>query len=63
MLSTSKPMTDEELEAFEATRDIRAELLQSIHEMKAGKGKVVYSPVIEARNRSGLSQSQRRRVQ
>lgn len=58
MPSPPKPMTDEELEAFESTRDIGAELLQSIHEMKAGKGKVVYSPVIEARKRSGLSQSQ-----
>ena len=58
MPSTSKPLTDEELDTFEATRDIRAELLHSIHEMKAGKGKVVYSEVINARTRSGLSQSQ-----
>ncbi|HMQ13245.1 MAG TPA: helix-turn-helix domain-containing protein, partial [Candidatus Competibacter phosphatis] len=34
------------------------ELLQSIQEMKAGKGQVVFSPALEARKQTGLSQSQ-----
>lgn len=54
----TKPLTDAELEAYEATRDLGAELLQSIQEMKAGKGQIVFSPVIEARKQTGLSQSQ-----
>lgn len=58
MPSTSKPMTDAELAAFEEKRDFHADLLQSIREMKAGRGTVVYSPVIAARTASGLSQSQ-----
>ena len=54
----TKPLTDAELEAHEATRDLGSELLQSIQEMKAGKGQVVFSPAIEARKQTGLSQSQ-----
>lgn len=55
----SKRLTAAEVEAFEATRDIGAEILQSIRELKAGKGRVVaVSPAIEARNKTGLSQSQ-----
>jgi len=54
----TKPLTDTELEAYEATRDLGAELLQSIREMKAGKGQVAVSPTIEARRQTGLSQSQ-----
>jgi putative transcriptional regulator len=54
----TKPLADAELEAYEATRDLGAELLQSIQEMKAGKGQVVFSPAIEARKQTGLSQSQ-----
>jgi putative transcriptional regulator len=50
-------MTDKELEAFEAGRDIGAEIVQSLREAKAGKTRVVYSPVIAARQNSGLSQS------
>jgi putative transcriptional regulator len=56
--SKSKPLTDVELTAYEAKRDLAAELLQSVREMKAGQVRVVASPVIEARNRTGLSQSQ-----
>ncbi|MGZ5015489.1 MAG: helix-turn-helix domain-containing protein [Methylobacter sp.] len=55
---TTKPMTDEELEAFEDGRDFHADLLQSIHEMKAGRGTVVHSQAIAARTASGLSQAQ-----
>lgn len=58
MPSTAKPMTDAELDAFETGRDFHADLLQSIREMKAGHGTVVYSPIIAARMASGLSQSQ-----
>ena len=58
MPSKSKPLSDAELTAFEATRDLAAELLQSVREMKAGQVRVVSSPVIEARNKTGLSQSQ-----
>jgi putative transcriptional regulator len=54
----TKPLADAELEAYEATRDLGAELLQSIQEMKAGQGQVVFSPAIEARKQTGLSQSQ-----
>ena len=43
---------------YEATRDLAADLLQSVREMKAGHVQVVSSPVIEARKRTGLSQSQ-----
>ncbi|WP_226447691.1 helix-turn-helix domain-containing protein [Ferribacterium limneticum] len=58
MPSTSNPMSDDDLAAFEAGRDLHADLLQSIREMKAGRGVVVLSPVIAARKASGLSQSQ-----
>ncbi len=58
MPSKSKPLTKAELAAFEAKRDLAAELLQSVREMKAGKVAVVSSPVIEARKSTGLSQSQ-----
>ncbi len=57
MPTHSKPMTDKELEAFEAGRDIGAEILQSLREVKAGKTRVVYSPVIAARHKSGMSQT------
>ena len=53
-----KPVTKAELTAYEAKRDLAAELLQSVREMKAGQVHVVTSPVIEARKKTGLSQSQ-----
>ena len=56
--SKSKPLSKAELAAFEARRDLAAELLQSVREMKAGQVAVVTSPVIEARKQTGLSQSQ-----
>lgn len=58
MPSKRKPLTDAELSAHEATRDLAADLLQSVREMKAGRVNVVTSPVIEARKKTGLSQSQ-----
>jgi len=56
--SKNKPLTDAELTAYEAQRDLAAELLQSVREMKAGQVRVISSPVIDARNKTGLSQSQ-----
>jgi len=46
------------LRAYEAKRDLAAELLESVRQMKAGKTRVVSSPAVEARERTGLSQSQ-----
>ena len=54
----SKPFSKAEIAAYEAKRDLAAELLQSVREMKAGQVSVVTSPVIEARKKTGLSQSQ-----
>jgi len=56
--SKTKPLTDKELSAYEAERDLAAEILQAVQEMKAGQLHVVSSPVIEARKKTGLSQSQ-----
>ena len=58
MPSNATPMTDEELEAFEAERDFHADLLQSINEMQSGRCTVVHSPLVAARTASGLSQAQ-----
>ena len=58
MPSKSRRLTKSELTAYEAKRDLAADLLQSVREMKAGKAQVVTSPVIEARRKTGLSQSQ-----
>lgn len=58
MPSKNKPLSKAELDAYEAKRDLAAELLQSVREMKAGQVSVVTSPVIEARKKTGLSQSQ-----
>jgi len=56
--SKSKPLGPKELAAYEAKRDLAADLLQAVREMKAGQVQVVSSPVIEARKKTGLSQSQ-----
>ncbi|MCB1806737.1 MAG: helix-turn-helix domain-containing protein, partial [Candidatus Competibacteraceae bacterium] len=56
------PMTEKELLERDAKRDIGAELLQSVREMKAGKRNRVHqikiSSVIEARQKVGLSQAE-----
>ena len=58
-MKSKKPLTDEALEAFESSMDIAAELRKSVREMVAKKGtKVEVSPVVSARIKSGLSQSQ-----
>jgi len=58
MPSKNKPLTKSELAAYESKRDLAAELLQSVREMQAGKVHVVSSLVIEARKKTGLSQTQ-----
>lgn len=58
-MKSKKPLTDEALEAFESSLDVAAELRKSVKEMIARKGtKVVVSPVVSARIKSGLSQSE-----
>lgn len=52
------PMTQKELRKRDAQRDLGAELLESVRQMVAGKGRVVMSPVISARKKSGLSQTE-----
>lgn len=58
MPSKTKPLTETKLRVYESKRDLAAELLESVQQMKAGKTQVVSSPAIEARERTGLSQSQ-----
>ncbi|MEJ7138756.1 hypothetical protein [Amphibiibacter pelophylacis] len=55
MKFSNQPLTDKELASFETGRDLAAELLQAVQEMKAGHLRVVSSPVIEARQKTGLS--------
>lgn len=54
-------MTARELKKRDATRDLGAELLESVGQMKAGRAgkihKVVVPPVVSARMKSGLPQS------
>ncbi len=56
------PMTEKQLALRDTKRDLGAELLKSVREMKAGKGKVVAKvevpAVTHARLKSGLSQAQ-----
>lgn len=58
MPSKNNPLTEDGLDTYESERDMGAELLESIREMNAGKARVVYSPAIEARKKTGLSQAQ-----
>lgn len=55
-------MTEKQLHTRDATRNLGAELLQSVRQMKAGQGRVVarveVPPVTTARMKSGLSQVQ-----
>lgn len=55
------PMIEKELKKRDAERDLGAELLESVTQMKAGRAsrihKVEVSPVVSARLKSGLSQS------
>lgn len=56
--SSKLPLSDAELEAFEETRDLASELLQAATEMRNGLVQVIFSPVLQARKNTGLSQSQ-----
>jgi len=57
-MQSKKPMGDKALKAWEDSRDMAAELEQSINEMLAGQGKpVAVSSVVAVRMQSGLSQS------
>ncbi|MES2942751.1 MAG: helix-turn-helix domain-containing protein [Pseudomonadota bacterium] len=58
MPSKTKPLSDKDITTYEAGRDLATDILQSINEMKAGKTAAVLSPAIEARQKTGLSQSQ-----
>lgn len=55
------PLTDKDLLLRDSKRDIGAELLQSIRDVKAGHHGAVHqvelTPAAEARSRTGLSQS------
>lgn len=51
-------MTERQLRARDAKRDLGTELLESVRQMKRGEGRVVYSPVLQARAKAGLSQVQ-----
>ena len=54
----NKPLTDESLAKYEAGRDLSADLLEAVQQMKAGQVKIAQSPVVQARKKTGLSQSQ-----
>ncbi len=58
MQSKNRPLSDKDLDAYEASRDFTADIIQSIREMKAGLGTVVYSPTAEARKRVAMSESE-----
>ena len=53
-----KKLSSADIASVEAKRDVGAEILQSIKDMKAGKGRIVVSSATEAREATGLSQSQ-----
>jgi len=57
-MPSKKPMDDDALAAWENSRDMAAELEQSVREMLSGQGTAVtVSPVAAVRVQSGLSQS------
>ena len=49
--------SDAELRARDATRDLGAELLASVRQMKRGEGRAVLPDVVQVRQASGLSQA------
>ena len=51
-------MTDKELAARDAGRNIGQELLQAVRDVKAGRGTVMLSSVTQARATTALSQAQ-----
>ena len=51
------PMNEKELLARDAKRDIGAELLESVRQVKQGQVRVAYAPARAAREMTGLSQA------
>ncbi len=55
------PMTEKELKKRDTNRDLGAELLESARQMKSGRASRIHQvevpPVVSARIKSGLSQS------
>ena len=51
-------MTEKQLRARDAKRDLGAELLESVRQMKRGAARTVYSPVVQARANAGVTQAQ-----
>ncbi len=62
MPSKKMPLNESELAAYEATRDVGADILQAIHEMNAGEVHLVLSPIEQARSSAGLSEQQFARI-
>jgi len=50
MHSKTEPLTDDALAEYEAERDLAADLMQAIQEMKAGEGQVVWPPAAAAQH-------------
>ena len=55
-----KPLSKTELAAHETRRDLAADLLQSVKEMKAGKVVVVTVPVVASTNSSTVPAATRK---
>lgn len=55
-------MTEKQLRARDAKRDLGAEFLESVRQMKRGAARTVYSPVVQARANAGLTQAQFARI-
>jgi putative transcriptional regulator len=49
------PLTDAQLAAWEASRDLEAELLESVQQYKRGEGRVVHSPEAVEPKRAGIA--------
>ncbi|MBK1630833.1 transcriptional regulator [Thiohalocapsa halophila] len=58
MHSKTEPLSEDALEAYEADRDLAADVLQAVREMKAGAGRLAWPPALAARQQTGLSQAQ-----
>lgn len=57
-MRSKKSLTEKELEEWENSLDLSAELLESVRQMKARKDRVVMSPMISTPKKSGLSQAE-----
>jgi putative transcriptional regulator len=50
-MKSTKPLTDQELETWEDNRDLETELLESVRQMIARKGRIVMSPDISLKKK------------